>query len=947
MKTGSAKILALIVLLFSFTQLFAIPASPYPIAVTQPNGTILKIRLRGDEFFNYKTTLDGFALVPDADGVLTYAQLDTNGQLKSTNVKASNIEKRSVLEKRTISKLIPNLDFASQIQTGRSKRMSAPAFKTIGQKTYPLTGSPKSIVILVNFSDLSFVTPNTKTSFTNLLNLNGYSANGGTGSANNYFKDNSMGVFSPEFDVVGPYNLPGTMASYGANDANGNDVSPQQMVIDACAAASATGVDFSQYDTDKNGIVDNVFIYYAGYNEAEGGPANSIWPHRWSLNNNSTKFNGVSIYGYACTSELRGSSGSNMCGIGTFCHEFGHVLGLDDMYATSSTATHHTLSLWDIMDYGPYLNSGRTPCAYSSYERFFLNWLVPTELKTAGNYSLDTLTTKNTAYLISQYGNHNTSIANDPTSPEYFLLENRQQKGWDTYLPGHGMLITHIYYNATTWANNTPNNDPAAMGVDIVEADGIALSETQYIDSTDPGDPFPGTSNVTSYNPTLRGNINIHKPLLNIKETAGKITFHFASNVVLNQSLQAFSTVQGTPSAAQTITVSGTKLKAPINVSFTTGIHFEMKKESDTNWGKNLILTPALDSTLAVTNIQIRYNPTTPSYLTTHTETLVLTSGTDYADAALSGTSTRPVYVVPPVAYEAADNTFTSFIAKWNNVFDATGYYLTVYNISEGESALTQGFDKGLVAPPGWTITASTTSSSTVYSGASAPSLQFSNSKEYVETEKYLLPVTSLSFFVRSLTGNNGGFKVEGMNEQNVWSKIDSIPVTSSLSGVKNYTLTEAQDFVSFRFTYTKGIGYLTFDDVTAGFKKQLNYNLHEKWMTNTFDTLTNLIPNTDYFYKVRASDKSVNYENITVFSNIINVKTLEYPSKRKLQTKVKNGNVTIYLPNLTYNLYVYNLLGQCVKIVTPESTTFDIYDLPKNQAYILKSDRLITKIIL
>jgi M6 family metalloprotease-like protein len=945
MKIRHHKILALIVLLFNFARLFAIPASPYPVSVTQPDGTVLKIRLHGDEYFSYKTTLDGYALTLNAEGILTYAEPDANGKLKSTNVKASNIEKRSAIEKLTIKKLTPNLDLTQQLLSSRSKRMSAAPFKTIGQKTYPLIGSPKSIVILVNFTDVSFLTPNTKTSFTNLLNLNGYSANGGTGSANNYFKDNSMGVFSPEFDVVGPYNLPGTMASYGANDTNGNDVSPQQMVIDACSAASAAGVDFSQYDTDKNGVVDNVFIYYAGYNEAEGGPANSIWPHRWSLNNYNTKFNGVSVYGYACTSELRGSSGSNMCGIGTFCHEFGHVLGLDDMYATNN-ATHHTLSLWDIMDYGPYLNSGRTPCAYSSYERFFLNWLVPTELKSAGDYSLDTLTTSNKAYLISQYGNHNLNGYN-PSPVEFFMLDNRQQKGWDKYLPGHGMLVTHVYYNTSTWASNTPNNDPSAMGVDIVEADGVALSESQYIDSTDPGDPFPGTSNVTSYNPALRGNVNIHKPLLNIKETAGKISFHFASNIVLNQSLQAFSTVQGTPTVPQTITVSGTKLKAPISISFTIGTHFEIKKSTDTNWGKTLSLTPAPDSTLAVTSIQVRYNPTTPSYATTHSETLVLTSGTDYADAALSGTSTRPVYVVPPVAHEAIDTTFTSFVAKWNDVYDATGYYLTVYNISDGESSLTEGFDKGLVESPDWTITASTTSSSTVYSGTSAPSLQFTNSKEYVETEKYLLPVTNLSFFLRSLTGNNGGFKVEGMNELNVWSKIDSIPVTSSLNGIKTYSFTEAQDFVRFRFTYTKGLGYVTFDDVTAGFKKQLNYNLHEVWMTNTFDTLTNLIPNTNYFYKVRASDKSVNYENITAFSNVINVKTLEYPSKRKLQTKVKDGNVTVYLPTLSYNLYVYNILGQCVRIVTPQSTTFDITDLPGNQAYILKSDRLITKIAL
>ena len=696
MKTAFTKIIQLIVLLFFATEVFAIQATPYPISVTQPDGNVLSIYLRGDEFFHYKTTLDGYALVPDSDGILTYAQLDTNCQLKTTNVKAFNIENRTALEKSTISKLTPNLDFTKQLQASSSKRMAVPAaFKTIGLKTYPLSGSPKSIAILVNFSDVSFVTPNTKTAFTNLLNQDGYSTNGGTGSANNYFRDISMGVFSPEFDVVGPFTLPGTMASYGANDASGNDINPQQMVIDACTLAAAAGVDFSQYDTDKNGVVDNVFIYYAGHNEAEGGSANSIWPHRWSLNNYNTKFNGVSIYGYACTSELRSSSGSNMCGIGTFCHEFGHVLGLDDMYATNG-ATHQTLSSWDIMDYGPYLNSGRTPPSYSSYERFFLDWLTPTELKSAGNYNLDILSTSNKAYLISQAGNHDLTLANDPNSPEYFLLENRQRKGWDTYLPGHGMIITHIYFNASTWLNNTPNNDPNAMGVDIVEADRIPT------DATLSGDPFPGTSNVTSFSPTLRSGTVLPKPLSAITETMGQIYFDFM--------------------------------------------------------GGN-------------------------------------------------------VKIVAPVAEIATDTTYTSFVAKWDPVQYATGYYLTVYSVGNDTS--------------------------------------------------------------------------------------------------------------------------------------QINYNLTEKWVTNTFDTINNLTPNTVYYYTVKASDKNTNYENITAFSNVISVKTREYPSGVRLQVKVKNGDVTVFLPTLTYNLYIYNTLGQCVKIVTPESTTFEISDLPKHQVYILKSNRLVTKIAL
>ena len=489
MKTFRPIIFTLLVSILTIPTLKAVKAYPFPTKITQPDGTTITIQLHGDEFFHYKSTLDGYALIPNEKGIMTYAQQDANGKLITTNVEATDINRRSITEKNFIQNLKKNIDFSSQAQSVRSGRSLAPAVSTISTsiQSYPLTGTPKSIAILVNFSDKSFVTSTPQTAFTNLLNQDGYSANGGTGSANNYFKDNSKGVFSPEFDVVGPYTLPHNMAYYGANDATTkNDVNPQQMVVDGCTLAAAAGVDFSKYDVDGDGIVDNVFIYYAGYNEAESGPANSVWPHRWAIyptsmysNGNytgtvaSTTFNGKRVEGYACTSELRGSTGSNMCGIGTFCHEFGHVLGLDDMYNTVDQ-TKVTLSYWDIMDAGPYLNNGRTPPAYSAYERFYLKWLVPTELKSANNCTLSNLATGNNAFLISQYGNHNLNGSN-PSPVEFFLLENRQNTGWDTYLYGHGMLITHIYYNASTWADNTPNNDPTAMGVDIVEADGTAI----------------------------------------------------------------------------------------------------------------------------------------------------------------------------------------------------------------------------------------------------------------------------------------------------------------------------------------------------------------------------------------------------------------------------------------------------------------------------------------
>ena len=819
MKTFQKLIIYFILSIFTIPNLFSIPATPFPVTITQPDGTQITIRLHGDENFNYKTTLDGYVLSADDAGILNYVQIDINGKLTTTAVKANEILKRTSSEKKFILTLKQNPDLSKMVQSRKAFR-SKNMISALGpQKAYPLTGSPKSLVILVNFSDVKFVTASPKTAYTNLLNQSGYSANGGTGSAKDYFHDASMGVFNPQFDVIGPVTLDNNMAYYGANAGGtaGQDSNPQQMVIDACTKAASL-VDFSQYDTDKNGIVDNVFIYYAGYNEAEGGPANSIWPHKWNLNDYNTKFNGVSIFHYACTSELRGNTGSNMCGIGTFCHEFGHVLGLDDYYVTSTTAVaHHTLSIWNIMDYGAYLNLGRTPPTYCAYDRYFLNWLVPVELKTAGDYSLEYLGTSNKAYMISQSGNRNLA-ANDASSPEYFLLENRQKTGWDNSLGnyGHGMIVYHIYYNKTTWDNNEPNNDPNAMGVDIVEADGISYTETSTIDSTLSGDPFPGKRNVKTFNPILRNGTNIKKPLVEIQEINGVIKFHFASNIVLVQNLQAFTTVQGTPSAVQTVIISGTKLKAPINLSFKSGLNYEMKKDTDpaTAWSKNITLTP-IDSVVTTKNIQIRYNPTVPSFNDIHYDSFIaLTSSGDYADAAISGTSTRPVYVVAPIATDATNNSFTGFVANWNAVSDSIGklakYYLTLYNNINGK----------------------------------------------------------------------------------------------------------------------------------------INYVLQDVWLTSNSDTISNLTPGTEYFYKVKASDKSIYYENITDFSNTVSASTSTYPFKNKLVTKVEsNGDVTVFLPKVQTILFIYNLLGQTVKTITPKGTVIKITDLPKNQAYILKADNLITKI--
>ena len=276
-------------------QANAVQAYPYPVAVSQPDGTSLTILLHGDEFHNYKTSEDGFLIKENTKGFLTYRILNVAGEVVESNVVARDIQKRfakevqflkTVNQSMVLKKNIQNIQKIQKIQNKQNIQSLQKIQKiqnNVPVKVFPSTGSPRSVVILVNFSDKSFVTVNPQTEFTNLLNQDNYSTNGGTGSARDYFMAATYGKFSPSFDVFGPVTLPQTLNYYGRNDTSGNDTLAVQMVVDACTAAHNAGLNFAQYDTDNNGVVDNVFIYYAGYNEAEGGPANTIWPHRWAV----------------------------------------------------------------------------------------------------------------------------------------------------------------------------------------------------------------------------------------------------------------------------------------------------------------------------------------------------------------------------------------------------------------------------------------------------------------------------------------------------------------------------------------------------------------------------------------------------------------------------------------------------------------------------------------
>ena len=348
--------------------------------------------------------------------------------------------------------------------------------------------APRGLIILVNFKDLSFKTP--YDTIHEMLNGDNFTRSydveytygtqtyrghvDASGSAKQYFHDQSWGQYNPQFDVVGPVTLNQNYSHYGKNNSQGDDQNVDAMVREACNAVNSE-VDFTLYDNDQDGKVDFVYFIYAGFGEADGGEENTIWPHNYdyqyyvAYGSPQLTVDGKKISNYACSNELQ-YLGGEYAGIGTFCHEFSHVLGLPDLYVTVNMSNPpHTPSDWSILDYGPYLNEGNTPPAYSAYERFFMGWITPRVLDEPEGVWLHPLNTSKEALILCEGNTHNLDGFN-PNPKQFYILECRTQTGWDKYLPGKGMLITKINYNATKWADNTVNNSRNSMGVDIIEA---------------------------------------------------------------------------------------------------------------------------------------------------------------------------------------------------------------------------------------------------------------------------------------------------------------------------------------------------------------------------------------------------------------------------------------------------------------------------------------------
>lgn len=422
------------------------PASGIPVRMKTPGGEEIWVRAVGDENCRHFETLDG-------EIVSWLPQV-----------------RQSLAPVPQGKRLFPYL---------LKQRPEVSALPSGGEAASPLRVETESgerparfLVVLVDFPDRPFSVDLPYEKFNELMNGENYTEGGTCGSARRYFQDNSAGQFNPCFDVVGPVRMANNARYYASV---GLDDSPAtKMVIEACSYLE-NELDFSDYDLDGDGVCDNVYFFFAGKGQADGGGTSTIWPHSATLSafGKTLTVDNVKIENYACSPEQNGRG--QFTGIGTFCHEFCHVLGLPDLYYNGSFHP----GPYSLMASGNYNNNGYTPPALSCFERLSLGWITPEEIREDGILEIKPLHLSNSARKV-------TSANPD----EYYLFENRRQEGWDAYLPGHGMLAWHIEYDPQAWEDNLVNTSKRRL-VDLVRADGPYSSGTAL--------PFPGSADVTAF----------------------------------------------------------------------------------------------------------------------------------------------------------------------------------------------------------------------------------------------------------------------------------------------------------------------------------------------------------------------------------------------------------------------------------------------------------------
>ena len=470
----------------------AIPAYRGWQTRTMEDGTTVEVQQLGDEYYHYYVNRDGKQVRENENGLF---------------------------------EVVGDAPTAEVAKARRAQSQARRMRQDVGVDPYP---APRGLLILANFSDVAFKDANSVEVMIDMITSENCTTNNGFGSAAQYFKDQSNGLYQPQFDVYGPVTLSKKQSYYGQNDSNGDDKYATDAVIEACILANDeyADLDFANYDWNNDGYVDFVYVIYAGKGEADGGATNTIWPHNYSIQSMiswggstytkaQTKLDGKYLDNYAMSQELQGYTGART-GIGVFCHEFGHVIGLPDFYDTNYGTNYSsklTPNEWDIMDGGGYNGDGHCPPNYSVWEKYFMGWTDPVNL--GEQPALLTLYPNGS----EQYNNYqiNTAGVKQAATKEglNYYIECRQKKGWDTYVPAAGMLIWKVNFSKSAWTNNTPNNTANNPRYTLIIPSGTKI-----------GDGY-GTKNVWPYSTTNSWSGVSGKPLKDITKVGSNITLTY------------------------------------------------------------------------------------------------------------------------------------------------------------------------------------------------------------------------------------------------------------------------------------------------------------------------------------------------------------------------------------------------------------------------------------
>ncbi len=916
----------------------AVPAKRGIREIVQPDGTVVKAEQRGDERFHYFMSENGVPMVRDTDGMMQYVALNKSGELEFTRVTKENNGARKAPAKDAgnygTEEVLEALYKHNSAQ--RANTASLPQ-SGMGRMTgdFPRTGDIPALVFLVEYQDVKFTHPDPAQYFGDMVNKEGFNEYGGTGSATDYFLKQSGGQFRPQFDVFGPVTLPNKRSYYGGNS-GGGDKAAEDMLVHA-AKLLDDQVDFSKYDLDNDGKVDNVFIFYAGQGEASYGPVESVWPHQWELSvvGKAFKLDGKTIDRYACTNEWEQNRPD---GVGTFIHEFSHVMGLPDLYHTVNSYAEYTPDTYCVMDYGPYNNNGCTPPNYSAYERNAMGWIEPQLLNGPASVTLKEIGENNECCLIQT-----------EKSTEFFLLENRQQTGWDKYIPGHGMLIWHIDYVTSVFDRNVVNNMKSHQYVDIVEAGGVANSTTT---STLASYPWPGTRNKTSFTSTTSPALKswagkgIDVPITEIAENNGVISFNVCGGKIdleMPEGVKAKGNDDGSADLSWDAVQNAVGYK----------LNLYTKDAS----GEPAVYALEDYYTTGTSNKAEHLKSETTYYLTV----------TACAGQNESEPSDETSFVMPALAWEflspqtlpTEDYDESGFTACWESLEGAVAYILNVEAETDGgeSTELTEfGSNDTMTLPQGWnwTGTSTYTSNSQGFFGNSAPSLKFTASNQNLTTDINPYEITNVEWWQRGANASaQNKVTLEGRSDAtDTWSTIyfcNPSPNSGETITVKNMP----SNIHQLRFVFSKVMGNLAFDDLKITVKSLGTEPLEGYENKNVGNTESHKVvfgdlkPNACYF-TVKAVDADGKESTVSDRRRVSRMDNTGISSPANGATGLSISGLTItYTASAGEMLRVFNMAGMLVASAKTNAAGMATVELPAGGLYIVSTASGATKVSL